>query len=147
MELECRICYLSKDPHSLIHPCLCKGTMKWVHHDCLAKFIELSGNYQCNGCLLTYSVEKYYNNKWKVIIFALICSIIAYTLINIIYYEYSIEVKIILTIFFMMSATIMTNLRENYDQYMRKIDENIEIISNYFRNPDSIIIHNQSDHS
>ena len=30
-EKECRICYLEE----IISPCLCNGTGKWVHRECL----------------------------------------------------------------------------------------------------------------
>jgi len=33
--LTCRICLSSDDPDSLIAPCLCAGTQKWVHRGCL----------------------------------------------------------------------------------------------------------------
>ena len=40
---SCRICYenhnLSKNP--LLYPCKCKGTIKWVHHECLIKWIQM----------------------------------------------------------------------------------------------------------
>ena len=31
----CRICLSEDDPMTLIAPCLCAGTSRWVHRDCL----------------------------------------------------------------------------------------------------------------
>ena len=31
----CRICLSEEEPESLIAPCLCAGTSKWVHRECL----------------------------------------------------------------------------------------------------------------
>ena len=37
----CRICYLEEetDSNPLIQPCLCSGSLKYIHLDCLKKWI------------------------------------------------------------------------------------------------------------
>jgi hypothetical protein len=36
---ECWICYSGKEEGELISPCKCRGSMRWVHRDCLHKWI------------------------------------------------------------------------------------------------------------
>ena len=32
---SCRICFDGNDAHTLIAPCLCKGSSRWIHRGCL----------------------------------------------------------------------------------------------------------------
>ena len=34
-ERQCRICFDTNDPESLIAPCMCSGTQRWIHRACL----------------------------------------------------------------------------------------------------------------
>jgi hypothetical protein len=36
---ECRICF-SDSPSTLISPCNCKGSLQFVHHDCLLRWLQ-----------------------------------------------------------------------------------------------------------
>lgn len=58
---ECRICLEDDLETNMITPCLCSGTNKYVHHDCLKKFIILSSNQnyknQCYICKYEYNYE------------------------------------------------------------------------------------------
>lgn len=60
LEKSCRICYenhnLSKN--ALLYPCKCKGTIKWVHHECLIKWIQISQNQICPQCQYKYEIHK-----------------------------------------------------------------------------------------
>lgn len=68
----CRICYSNKKP--LITPCNCKGSIQYVHYECLDKwrirFHRNHKNYQrCNICDFEYNVktsrEKLYQKIYK----------------------------------------------------------------------------------
>lgn len=47
-EIVCRICRSNEQP--LFHPCKCNGTIKYVHQDCLLKWIEHSQKKKCEVC-------------------------------------------------------------------------------------------------
>ena len=41
----CRICFekiKNNSNNSIISPCKCKGSIRWVHHNCLLKWIKIS---------------------------------------------------------------------------------------------------------
>ena len=63
---ECKICFTSDD--KLIAPCKCKGTIKYVHSNCLEQWRNLNINnsryYQCNECKYTYKL-RYQSNCIK----------------------------------------------------------------------------------
>lgn len=62
--LDCWICYDSdrSDAGSLIQPCLCKGDVGAVHHECLRKWLVESAaspdNLKCKVCQQNYVLEK-----------------------------------------------------------------------------------------
>ena len=39
-ELQCRICLSSDELESLIAPCSCRGSAKWVHRACLDECVD-----------------------------------------------------------------------------------------------------------
>lgn len=49
----CRICY---EPGNLISVCKCAGTIEYVHFECLAKWIAVSGRTTCELCGSEYTV-------------------------------------------------------------------------------------------
>lgn len=55
---ECRICYQTDFIKNLISPCKCNGTLKYVHKNCIYKFIESTENdnfkTQCYICNVKY---------------------------------------------------------------------------------------------
>lgn len=51
---ECRICFDDEDQETIISPCLCKGTMKWIHRDCLIKTLDNSDIVCCKICSFQY---------------------------------------------------------------------------------------------
>ncbi|XP_013774928.2 uncharacterized protein LOC106459810 [Limulus polyphemus] len=61
---ECWICYDSErqDVGPLIQPCLCKGDVSVVHHDCLKKWLVQSSenpdNTRCKVCKEEYKLEQ-----------------------------------------------------------------------------------------
>ncbi|XP_058065874.1 E3 ubiquitin-protein ligase MARCHF3-like [Anopheles bellator] len=55
----CRICQSSSDEqNSMISPCLCKGTMKYVHQECLELWLNRSGLTSCELCLHTFQTHE-----------------------------------------------------------------------------------------
>jgi len=50
----CRICLEEDEPSHLIHPCLCSGTIKYVHPHCLRN------EKKCSICNYEYQIE----DKW-----------------------------------------------------------------------------------
>ncbi|KAK0408186.1 hypothetical protein QR680_003818 [Steinernema hermaphroditum] len=57
---ECRICYLpSSDDQPLVHPCLCRGTQKYIHESCILRFNELNPDrgLQCPVCLYHFKFD------------------------------------------------------------------------------------------
>jgi len=52
----CRICFEDDTVNSLISPCNCKGSVKFVHNKCLKKWNDLRINNKniCNECCIEY---------------------------------------------------------------------------------------------
>lgn len=61
-EASCRICGSGAEVGRLISPCLCIGTLRLVHVDCINTWRRLSANpqsyYQCDMCKYKYHVER-----------------------------------------------------------------------------------------
>jgi hypothetical protein len=56
---RCRICY--EEDGVLLHPCKCDGSIKWVHTECLKKWISTSKKDYCPQCNYKYKYEKFCN--------------------------------------------------------------------------------------
>jgi hypothetical protein len=58
----CRICLGDEDDGRLISPCLCKGTMRFVHVECLTQWRLQSVNkesfFACDSCQYRYSFRR-----------------------------------------------------------------------------------------
>ncbi|XP_053665668.1 E3 ubiquitin-protein ligase MARCHF2-like [Anopheles marshallii] len=54
----CRICQSSNDEISMISPCLCKGSMKYVHLECLELWLNRSGLTRCELCLHSFQTHE-----------------------------------------------------------------------------------------
>ena len=58
----CRICLGDEDDGRLISPCLCKGTMRFVHVECLTQWRTTSQNkdsfFACDSCQYQYSFQR-----------------------------------------------------------------------------------------
>lgn len=63
----CRICLEEDDVHNLIAPCLCAGTCKFVHRQCLDRWrvaeVGLNAFYQCPQCAHKYEFEHEMNSR------------------------------------------------------------------------------------
>ena len=47
---ECRICFETTNQQQMVSPCLCRGTMGYIHIQCLRKVIEFSSEGKCSIC-------------------------------------------------------------------------------------------------
>ena len=80
-EKTCRICLDSDIRKNLISPCLCSGTQKWVHRECLNKWRitrEDRAFSKCTECLQSYTLlqpnnENNNDSKWGTIRFLGYC--------------------------------------------------------------------------
>eukprot|EP00434_Breviolum_minutum_P036610 symbB.v1.2.032442.t1/scaffold3895.1/size70954/9 len=58
----CRICFAGAESGRLISPCLCSGTMRFVHIECLNMWRASSANpqssFRCDQCQFKYSVQR-----------------------------------------------------------------------------------------
>jgi len=61
-EPMCRICFTGYENGPLVSPCLCSGSMRFVHLDCLEQWRRRSVNpksyYTCENCLYRYSFRR-----------------------------------------------------------------------------------------
>ena len=54
-EKECRICYDDTNRNSMISPCNCSGSMKYVHKQCLLSWVNTTHNVNCDVCNVQYN--------------------------------------------------------------------------------------------
>lgn len=57
----CRVCRLAGDD-TLYHPCLCTGSIKYVHQDCLMQWLKYSKKDVCELCNHKFSFRPVYRN-------------------------------------------------------------------------------------
>ncbi|XP_030368973.1 uncharacterized protein LOC115620012 [Scaptodrosophila lebanonensis] len=56
--LVCRICHNADNPEQLVSPCLCKGSLAYVHIHCLERWISTSRCTTCELCQFQYNTEQ-----------------------------------------------------------------------------------------
>lgn len=103
---QCRICYGEDDPDDLICPCLCKGSQKYVHTECLNSWRQQSelSYYQCPTCQYKYRIQRVQWAKWIMNKYTLIaCTVLTIAL-----------VVLIVTLFFqwllyLLGSSLVTN--------------------------------------
>lgn len=118
---ECRICLSDDLIENMISPCLCTGTNKYVHHECLKKFMVLSDNplfkKECYICKYEYNYELKDINctKCNIILFisniilaSLILLYILSTTVNLLY-----SIMITFFVFLPFLANLMTVKRKS----------------------------------
>lgn len=60
-ELECRVCRSGEEENRpLIRPCLCTGSIGYVHQDCLETWLSHSNKQSCELCSIKYEFEPLY---------------------------------------------------------------------------------------
>ena len=47
---ECRVCFETTDQNLMVSPCVCRGSMAYIHFQCLKNCIETSGQQKCGIC-------------------------------------------------------------------------------------------------
>lgn len=53
----CRICHCESEPGApLISPCICSGSLKWVHQACLQQWIKSADTKSCELCKFDFSM-------------------------------------------------------------------------------------------
>ena len=66
-DASCRICFEGTEAGILFKPCLCGGTMKYIHVECLNRW-RLSGirrsEYECPNCKYKYNLRKIRASGW-----------------------------------------------------------------------------------
>ena len=64
-ERACRICSdnVCNIDDKWIKPCGCKGSILWVHHNCLKKWMEYSNGTKCTTCGNNYKISKLNTNN------------------------------------------------------------------------------------
>src|ERR1700761_9510409 len=47
---ECRVCFETTDHNLMVSPCDCRGSLAYIHFQCLKNCIERSGQQKCGIC-------------------------------------------------------------------------------------------------
>lgn len=72
---SCRICFEDEDGRDYISPCLCKGSSKWIHRECLELCMKKAFHFKsCPVCEFKYEFEysgNYVVDYMKVAIYSL----------------------------------------------------------------------------
>lgn len=63
----CRICHSNDEMEILISPCLCTGSVKFVHHSCLMSWLQRVVMSKCELCLYPLAVKRKRKpfSKWR----------------------------------------------------------------------------------
>jgi hypothetical protein len=63
--VECRICLEENNVDDMISPCLCRGSQRYVHRNCLNIWREQNRNnyYRCSVCLYEYRISRVWWGK------------------------------------------------------------------------------------
>ena len=107
-EKICRICYDDQKEEKLISPCKCSGSVQWVHHSCLQKWIDISHKNECSTCKYTYQYQKKYKRSFYK------------------HLDHSYVPKV-LTIVFILITTIMSGLISKLLMKLLKFNNKIKI--------------------
>ena len=54
----CRVCQSNSKEEALISPCLCSGSVKWIHESCLIKWMKCSLKDSCELCTKKIKITK-----------------------------------------------------------------------------------------
>lgn len=53
--MECRVC--QEGGENMLSPCDCNGSIKYIHEECLKKWVKISKNKICPNCLGSYNID------------------------------------------------------------------------------------------
>jgi hypothetical protein len=56
---ECRICLSEENEKDIVSPCDCKGSVKYVHKECLQKWVDVKGSLKCDICKERYNLSRF----------------------------------------------------------------------------------------
>mmetsp|Transcript_34291 Transcript_34291/g.54943 ORF Transcript_34291/g.54943 Transcript_34291/m.54943 type:complete len:1183 (+) Transcript_34291:132-3680(+) len=56
----CRVCQCGEDVGPLFYPCKCKGSIRYIHEDCLVKWLRVSNKRACELCLTEFQFQPVY---------------------------------------------------------------------------------------
>ncbi|KAH6948263.1 hypothetical protein HPB50_023314 [Hyalomma asiaticum] len=63
----CRICFFGDSEQPLLDLCECRGTIGFVHRDCLEQWIQRSKDPQCPVCHFRFTVRKQPQPAWRLL--------------------------------------------------------------------------------
>lgn len=63
----CRICFFGDAKQPLLEPCNCRGTIGYVHRECLERWIQRTVDPQCQVCHFHYTVRKQAEPAWRLL--------------------------------------------------------------------------------
>lgn len=115
---ECRFCFESSEP--LISPCLCNGTLKYVHKKCLENWIQTSGHFECNVCGAPFKILDN-DNFIRSTKFLNIIHVILMVLIFLIFYQLNLSLAFVILILILNCSTI-NKIQDYYNTYEIDVD-------------------------
>jgi hypothetical protein len=68
---QCRICLSEDEQKDIIAPCDCKGSIQYVHKECLQKWVDVKHSLKCGLCKKKYDVKlkvNYHNDGTKAVL-------------------------------------------------------------------------------
>ncbi|KAH6919856.1 hypothetical protein HPB50_029157 [Hyalomma asiaticum] len=63
----CRICFFGDEKQPLLDPCNCRGSIGFMHRDCLERWIQRTMDPQCQVCQFRFTVRKQPEPAWRVL--------------------------------------------------------------------------------
>lgn len=55
---SCRICYIQAEKNNpLVAPCVCKGSIQYIHKQCLYRWVRISSQNDCELCKTPFTME------------------------------------------------------------------------------------------
>lgn len=63
----CRICFFGEDKRPLLKPCHCRGTIGYVHKECLQQWITRTADGKCQICHFQFTVRKQSKPFWRLL--------------------------------------------------------------------------------
>ncbi|XP_054720888.1 E3 ubiquitin-protein ligase MARCHF3-like [Uloborus diversus] len=61
---SCRICYNGSSKENLLRPCWCRGTIEYVHRNCLERWLETTNNQSCELCHYYFLTTRSRKSLW-----------------------------------------------------------------------------------
>lgn len=62
-EALCRVCRCGEEAGPLYYPCKCKGSIRFVHEDCLVEWLRVSHKRSCELCLTEFEFKSVYHDN------------------------------------------------------------------------------------